>query len=114
MEFALQSTDAAIWTRDVETDEMEIHPTVCPVFGTTIGSLDEWLEQVHLQDQDTAEETIRSAAQEGESYSLQFRFRDEDGTRWGEMNGKTIEEGGEASFQTGITRDITTQKKRKR
>jgi len=114
MEFALQSTDAAIWTCDIETDEMEIHPTVCPVFGTTIESLDEWLAQVHPQDRDTTEETIRSAAQAGESYSLQFRFRSENGIRWGEMNGKTIEEDGEASFQTGITRDITAQKERKR
>ena len=50
MEFALESTDAAIWTRDIETDEMEIHPTVCPVFGTTIESLDVWLKQIHPQD----------------------------------------------------------------
>jgi PAS domain S-box-containing protein len=114
MEFALQSTDAAIWTRDIETDEMEIHPTVCPIFGTTIESLDEWIEQIHPQDRDRAEEVIRSAAREGESYSFQFRFPGEEKMRWGEMNGRTIVEDEEATFQTGITRDITTQKERKR
>ena len=114
MEFALESTDAAIWTRDIETDEMETHPTVCPVFGTTIESLDVWLKQIHPQDRDGAEEIVRSAAQEDESYSIQFRFPGEGGTRWGEMSGRTIVADGEGSFQTGITRDITTQKEQKR
>jgi PAS domain S-box-containing protein len=114
MEFALKSTDAAIWTRDIETDEMEIHPTICPIFGTTIESLDEWVEEIHPQDRDRAEEVIRSAARESESYSIQFRFPGKEGVRWGKMNGQTIVEDGQASFQTGITRDITTQKERKR
>ena len=114
MEFALKSTDAAIWTRDIETDEMEIHPTICPIFGTTIESLDEWMEEIHPQDRDRAEEVIRSAARGSESYSIQFRFPGKEGVRWGEMNGQTIVEDGQASFQTGITRDITTQKERKR
>jgi len=114
MEFALKSTDAAIWTRDIETDEMEIHPTICPIFGTTIESLDEWIEEIHPQDRDRAEEVIRSAARGSESYSIQFRFPGKEGVRWGEMNGQTIVEDGQASFQTGITRDITTQKERKR
>jgi len=112
--FALESTNAAIWTRDVETDEMEVHPTECPLFGTTIGSVDEWLEQIHPQDRARAEETMRSAARAGESYSLRFRFPDEDGTRWGEMNGRTVLKDGDASFQTGITRDVTAQEERKR
>jgi PAS domain S-box-containing protein len=45
---------------------------------------------------------------------VQFRFSGDDGTHWGEMNGRTIHEGGEPAYQTGITRDITPQKERKR
>lgn len=113
MEFSLKSTDAAVWTRDVETDEMEIYPRNCPVFGTTIESLDEWLKQVHPQDRDTVEKTIRSAARTDESYSIQFRFTRDGSIRWGEMNGQTIEDGA-VSCQTGINRDITEQKEQKR
>jgi PAS domain S-box-containing protein len=114
MKFALESANAAIWTRDIETDAMEVHPTVCPVFGTSIESFDDFLAEVHPADRDAAEETVRSAAAAGESYSIQFRFPGDEGTRWGEMNGRTILEDGDPVFQTGITRDITPQKERKR
>ncbi|QLD86855.1 PAS domain-containing protein [Natronomonas halophila] len=114
MKFALESANAAIWTRDIETDAMEIHPNVCPVFDAPIESFDDFLTEVHPADRDAAEETVRSAAAAGESYSIQFRFPGDDGTRWGEMNGRTIHEDGDPIFQTGITRDITPQKERKR
>lgn len=114
MKFALQSTDAAIWTHDIETDEMDIYPDICPVFNTSIESLDGWIRQLHPEDRANAEQTIRGAARAKESYSLQFRFTAESGTRWGEMNGRTIKEDGDATFQTGITRDITEQKEQKR
>jgi PAS domain S-box-containing protein len=114
MEFALESTNAAIWTRDIETDEMEIHPSVCPVFDTTIGSFGEWLDNVHPSDRTEVEETVRSAAEDGTSYSFQLRFLTDGDIRWGEMNGQTIVEDGDAAFQTGFTRDITEQKERKR
>ncbi|MFC6614299.1 PAS domain S-box protein [Halopenitus salinus] len=112
MEFALRSTDAAVWTRDLETDEMEIHPSECPVFETSIDSFEDFLEQVHSTDRRTVEDRIRSAARSGESYSVRFRF--DDGTRWGEMNGRTVSEGGDPAVQTGITRDITERVERKR
>jgi PAS domain S-box-containing protein len=114
MQFALESADAAIWTRDIETDGMEIHPTICPVFDTRIESFDDFLGEVHPADRDTVEATVRSAAANGESYSVQFRFPGDGGTRWGEMNGRTIHERGVPTFQTGITRDITPQKEQKR
>lgn len=81
MKFALESVNAAVWTRDIETDEMEIHPTVCPVFGVTIESLEEWLEEIYPQDRTNAEEIIRSVAQEQKPYSIQFRFSGDDGVR---------------------------------
>ncbi|WP_336135407.1 response regulator [Natronomonas amylolytica] len=114
MQFALESANAAIWTRDIETDGMEIHPTVCPVFDTPIDCFDDFLAEVHPADRDSVEETVRSAAANGDAYSMQFRFPGTDGTRWGEMNGRTIHEDGTPAFQTGITRDITPQKERKR
>ncbi|SFC76411.1 PAS domain S-box-containing protein [Halobiforma haloterrestris] len=114
MKFALQSTKAAIWTRDIRTDEMDIYPEICPVFNEAIKSLDDWLAQIHPEDRSNAEQTIRGAARSGESYSLQFRFDSNTGTRWGEMNGQTIKRDGNVSLQTGITRDITEQKEQKR
>lgn len=114
MTFALEATDAAVWTRDVETDDMEISPSICPVFDAEIASLDEWLAHVHPEDRAVAERTIRSAARAADSYSFQFRFPGDDGTRWGEMHGRTVTEDGEVVIQTGITRDITEQKQQKR
>ena len=111
MQFALESTDAAIWTRDLATDEMACHPTDCPVFGVEIESFEGFLDRLHPEARDRVRETIESAARSGESYSVQFRFPADGDVRWGEMNGRTVREG---DFQTGIVRDITTQKERKR
>ena len=114
IEFSLESTNAAVWTRDLETDRMETHPQTCPVFNTQMDSFKSFLKEIHPADRSAVEKTARRAEHAEESYSVQFRVSGEGGARWGEMTAQTIVEGGEPSFQTGITRDITSQKEQAR
>lgn len=114
MEFALKSTTAAVWTRDTTTDTMEIYPAICPVFGVEITSLQEFLAEVHPADRKATEQEIRAAARSGDTYTVQFRFHRDGALCWGEMSGRTLQEEGAEPIQTGITREITEQKERKR
>ena len=114
MQFALEATDAAVWELDPKTGEMEIQPPICPLLDTTIESVEAFLDEIHPADRSRVRETVDAAARSGESYSVQFRFPDDGDVRWGEMTGRTIHEDDDVAFQTGITRDVTTLKERKR
>ncbi|GGM75373.1 PAS domain S-box-containing protein [Halarchaeum rubridurum] len=114
MEFALKSMTAAVWTRDITTDTMEIYPTVCPVFGVQITSLQDFLAEVHPADREATEQEIRAAARSGDTYTVQFRFQRNNALCWGEMSGRTLQEESTEPLQTGITREITDEKERKR
>ncbi|GGL45299.1 hypothetical protein GCM10009037_30920 [Halarchaeum grantii] len=114
MEFALNATTAAVWTRNITTDTMDIYPTICPVFEVRITSLQEFLDEVHPADRKATEQEIRTAAQSGDTYTVQFRFHKDNALCWGEMSGRTLQEEREEPIQTGITREITEQKERKR
>ncbi|MFW5949156.1 MAG: PAS domain-containing protein, partial [Halolamina sp.] len=114
MRFALESTAAAVWTLDVDTEAMELYPAVCPLFDVEVDSLAGFLDEVLPESRDHVRETVRAAARTGEPYSAQFRFRADGETRWGELIGRAIRESDAVSFQTGIVRDITPQKEQKR
>jgi len=114
MTFALEATDAAVWTLDPETGEMETQPRTCPPFDAPIDSLEAFLEEIHPADRSPVRETVDAAVRGDESYSIQFRFPDGEGVRWCELTGRTIRDDGDAAFQTGIVRDVTTLKERKR
>ena len=114
MQFALEATDAAVWTLDPESWEMEIQPSVCPLFDVEIDAFETFLDHVHRQDRSRVRETVDAAGRSGESYSVQFRYPADGELRWGQMIGRTIEPDDDDPFQTGITRDITTRKQRER
>lgn len=110
IEFALDATSACVWTRNIETDTMAIHPNPDPVFGMSVDCFDDIIEKAHPEDCDRLSEAIESTADVGDSCAVQFRFIGPARTRWAEITARTIDRDELPSYQTGITRDITTRK----
>lgn len=103
------------WSRDLATEEVRWSPELEEMFGLEVGSFrgeeERFLHFVHPDDRSAVTDAVGVALRDGTDYSVEFRFRREDGVeRWMEGRGRATygPSGPVALFGLGI--DITDRK----
>jgi len=112
MEFALDATDAVVWSWSVDTDETEFYPSPETLYGAEMDTREEFLEIVHPEDRERVQDTPKRVLETDELDNEEFRiFRDGE-TRWIAAAGQPILEDDRPDRVLGVARDITERKER--
>ncbi|MFB6360063.1 MAG: PAS domain-containing protein, partial [Halobacteriales archaeon] len=117
LDHALTATDTYVWEWDLQSDEIQRHPSTEPLFGLdseAIGGVHEgWLDLVHPDDHAAVEQTITEGIESGEGYQVTCRVETEDGSwRWVRDIAEVETEDGEVTRAIGSVTDVTAQKER--
>lgn len=113
MEFALTAIDAAVWDWNVDADQSSYYPSEEPLYGTTVETLDDFMDVVRPDDQQQVRETLEYSLETGESKHEEFRVLRDGDVRWIEASGKPVSDDG-ATHIIGVVRDITDRKESER
>ena len=114
IELLLEATTAAVYEVDPNTESVTTYPTPNPLVSKEIQTVEEFVEYVHPEDRETIADSVRLSSP-GESYSLEYRIKTDQGIRWVRDYAKqiTTDSVGEPTAVTiGIIIDITEQKQR--
>jgi PAS domain S-box-containing protein len=116
MSYILEATQVGTWDWDIRTGNLqwsknmeEVHRAPPKSFG---GKFEDFLNDIHPDDRDRVQESVRQALQQGTVYHVDYRRRSEDGSIvWLEGKGKAfLDEHGEPVRMSGICMDITARK----
>ncbi|UHQ96392.1 ATP-binding protein (plasmid) [Natrinema halophilum] len=110
MELALDATDAVVWDWNVETDEASFYPSAESLYGTTVEDWDDFIEIIHVEDREKAQEAIERSLETGEPKDEEIRIVRDGKTRWIEAPGHPVEGDDGATRMIGVARDITERK----
>ncbi|WP_434531538.1 PAS domain S-box protein (plasmid) [Haloarcula sp. NS06] len=112
MEFALDATDAVVWSWNVDTDETEFYPSAENLFGSEVDTREEFLEIVHPEDRQRVQDILELMLETGELKQEEFRiFRDGE-VRWIAAPGQPVLDDDGPNRVLGVSRDITERKER--
>ncbi|MEF8828560.1 MAG: PAS domain S-box protein [Haloarcula sp.] len=112
MELALETTGTVVWDRDFESGDLSYYPCAETLYGTDIGTLEEFLQLVHPEDRSAVAARIESSFETG-TYEAEFRVSCDGEVRWVEAKGRVEDDGdGTPARAIGIDRDITERKRR--
>lgn len=115
IEFVLDRTDAVIWQRDVETDEITTYPEPCPVLNKSVETVSEFEETIHPEDRSDVQRAVRAAINGERSMTAEYRAADEFDPEWIEtMIEPMTDERGEVSGLIGMSQDVSERKRRER
>ncbi len=102
--------EAAVWSLDLRTHELEVTPEYYALYGldpSAALSPEQWLACVHPDDRGLAEEALDRATKTGD-FQLDFRIHHPvKGQRWFAGRGRALAEDGAFTRLVGITSDIT-------
>jgi PAS domain S-box-containing protein len=113
MEFALRSTDALVWDWNVDEDHATFYPSEAEFYGTSVDSLDHFIELVHPEDRQEVRESIQQALDTGEQKEEQLRIVNDGEVRWIEAPGEPLQDDDGTTRMIGVVRDITERKRDK-
>jgi PAS domain S-box-containing protein len=115
LEIALASARMGTWQVDLRTNDVSYSPAIGPMFGRSEGyahaSFQDWLKDVHPDDQSLVTAAWDAALAGTREYVIQFRALGADGIwRWIASSGKVIRDGGEQpKLVIGTARDVTDE-----
>ena len=112
MEFALDATETIVWEWNVETDQATFYPTETELYGTTVESLEDFLEVVHPEDRQQVRDSLQQALETGETKHEEVRIQVNGEVRWIEAPGKPVVDANGTTRMIGVVRDITERKER--
>jgi len=112
MEFALDATDAVVWSWNVDTDVTEFYPSAETLFGTEVDTREEFLEIVHPEDRQQVQDILELALETGELNHEEFRILRDGEVRWVTAPGQPILDDDGSHRVLGVSRDITERKER--
>ncbi|MDR3573454.1 MAG: PAS domain S-box protein [Anaerolineaceae bacterium] len=116
LHLALDAAKGGVWEWNLETNENIWSEELWKVYGLEPHcckeSYEVWLETVHPDDRQKAEEAVQKAAREGSEIYAEWRVREGDGTeRWLMSRGQPIlSSTGRAERYIGTVLDITDRK----
>ena len=115
LEIALASARMGTWQVDLHTNEISYSPAIGPMFGQPEGyahaSFQDWLKDVHPDDQPLVMAAWEATLAGSREYVIQFRALGADGIwRWIASSGKVIRDGdGLPKLVIGTSRDVTDE-----
>nr|WP_246999663.1 PAS domain S-box protein [Halosolutus gelatinilyticus] len=110
MEFALNATDAVVWDWNVEDDEASFYPSAKSLYGTEIGTLEDFVEEIHPEDRQMVRRGIENSLETGEPKYEEIRFVRGEEVRWIEAPGYPVRDDDGPTRMVGVVRDITERK----
>ncbi|WP_276253127.1 sensor histidine kinase [Halomontanus rarus] len=110
MEFALNATDAVVWDWNVEANEASFYPSAKSLYGTTVETWEDFIEVIHPEDRERAQQNIEQSLETGEPKHEEIRIVRDGETRWIEAPGHPIEADDGSKRMIGVARDITDRK----
>ncbi len=117
LRLAHEAANSGAWEWDLRTGENVWSEELWRVYGLephgVRPSYEAWLQLVHPDDQQRAEQTVQNAARNGTELECEFRVRDPDGAeRWLLSRGRPLRDaGGQVVRYLGIVIDITGRKR---
>ena len=113
MEFVLEEIDAIIYDLDPDTQQADVYPGTEHLFGEEFDRIEDLLENVHPEDRDEFEQTIRNGFEAGQPFDIEYRMAAEDGPRWIRSTARPVaNDDDEVSRVSGFARDVTERKER--
>ena len=110
MEFALTATDAVVWDWNVDEDRASFYPSAESLYGTTVETWEDFVEVIHPEDRQRAQESIENALETGEPKYEEIRIVRDGEVRWIEAPGHPIQDDDGPTRMIGVARDITERK----
>lgn len=114
MEFALNATDAVVWDWNVEDDQALFYPSAESLYGTTVETWQDFIDVIHPEDRQKAQESIETALETGEPKHEEIRIVRDGDVRWIEAPGHPVEADDGSTRMIGVARDITERKEYER
>jgi len=112
MEFALDTTDAIVWSWNVEADETEFYPSAETLYGTEIDGWEDFAALIHPDDRQQVQESLDRALDTGELKEEEIRILRDGEVRWIDAPGQPILDDEGPDRLIGVARDITERKER--
>jgi PAS domain S-box-containing protein len=120
LKLAQKAAGMGVWDWDVETGAISWSPEMFEILGLdpvrdASAPYSAWLELVHSDDRDRANEAATRAASNGEPFTIDFRItRGNSGDqRWVRSHGVAVlDTGGRPARVVGVTIDITEERRR--
>jgi PAS domain S-box-containing protein len=113
MEFALEATDAIVWTWDPEADEATFYPSEEALYGTSVETWADFVGLVHPEDRRTVRNAVERSLETGEPTHEEVRIVRDGEVRWIETSGRVVEDNGRTRLN-GVARDVTDRKRTER
>ncbi|USZ71821.1 PAS domain-containing sensor histidine kinase [Natronosalvus halobius] len=110
MEFALNATDSVVWDWDVDDDEASFYPSAESLYGTTVETWEEFVDVIHPDDRQRAQQGIEKALETGEPKHEEIRIIRNGNVRWIEAPGYPVQDDDGSTRVVGVARDITERK----
>ncbi|WP_436344009.1 PAS domain-containing sensor histidine kinase [Natronorubrum sp. FCH18a] len=110
MEFALNATDAIVWDWDVGDDEAAFYPSAESLYGTTVETWEEFIDVIHPEDRQRAQQSIEKVLETGEPKHEEIRIIRDGEVRWIEAPGHPVQDDDGSTRVVGVARDITERK----
>lgn len=120
LKLAQQAAGFGVWDWDVRTGELNWSPEMFSILGLdpelqSEARYEAWLNALHPEDRDQADQAAKRCASLGEPFDVHFRIhhRPTDEERWVRSHGVALlDVGGEPLRVFGINADVTEEKRR--
>ncbi|QLD90642.1 PAS domain S-box protein [Natronomonas salina] len=114
MEFALNATDAVVWDWNVDADEASFYPSAESLYGTEVETWEDFVDVIHPEDREEAQQAIETAIETGEPKHEEIRIIRDGEVRWIEAPGHPVQDADGSTRVVGVARDISERKEYER
>jgi PAS domain S-box-containing protein len=112
LQLALTSAQMIAWERDLRTDQVVCSPNAAEVWGTHVGTAEEFVAAIHPEDQQQIVQATERALAGDQAYVQEYRVIAPDGiVHWIKSQGRVyLDEAGRGIRMSGVSLNITERK----